>query len=109
MTATMREMVATRRLKLGTFVVEFDTPGMGQIIKAAGGDFVIVDMEHSDFNFAGLKRMLRYYQSADVRVIVSTAVGDNDVIARACDMGADAIQPAKVGSRTMVQGPGRRF
>jgi 2-keto-3-deoxy-L-rhamnonate aldolase RhmA len=98
MTATMREMLATRRLKLGTFVVEFDTPGMGQIIKAAGGDFVIVDMEHSGFNLAGLKRMLRYYQSADVRVIVSTAVGDYDVIARACDMGADAIQPAKVGS-----------
>ena len=80
MTPSMREMVATRRLKLGTFVVEFDTPGMGQIIKAAGGDFVIVDMEHSGFNYAGLKRMLRYYQSADVRVIVSTAVGDYNVI-----------------------------
>ncbi len=47
--ATMREMVAVRRLKLGTFVVEFDSPGMGQILKAAGCEFAIIDMEHSGF------------------------------------------------------------
>ena len=98
MTATLRQMVAARRLKLGTFVLEFDTPGMGQILKAAGCEFAIIDMEHSGFGYAGLKRMLRYYQAAEVPVIVSTAVGDYDVIARACDMGADAIQPAKVSS-----------
>jgi len=98
MTATMRNMVATRRLKLGTFVVEFNSPGMGQILKAAGCEFAIIDMEHSGFDYDGLKRMLRYYQAAGVPAIVSTAVGDYDVIARACDMGADAIQPAKVGS-----------
>ena len=59
--ATMREMVAVRRLKLGTFVVEFDSPGMGQILKAAGCEFAIIDMEHSGFDYDGLKRMLRYY------------------------------------------------
>ena len=96
--ATMREMVAVRRLKLGTFVVEFDSPGMGQILKAAGCEFAIIDMEHSCFDYDGLKRMLRYYQAAGVPAIVSTAVGDYDVIARACDMGADAIQSAKVSS-----------
>ncbi|MEE8173626.1 MAG: aldolase/citrate lyase family protein [Alphaproteobacteria bacterium] len=98
MTLTMREMVATRRLKLGTFVVEFDSPGMGQILKAAGCEFAIIDMEHSGFDYDGLKRMLRYYQAAGVPAIVSTAVGDYDVIARAADMGAAAIQPAKVSS-----------
>ena len=96
--ASMREMVAARRLKLGTFVVEFDSPGMGQILKAAGAEFAIIDMEHSGFSYDGLKRTLPYYQAAGVPAIVSTAVGDYDVIARACDMGADAIQPAKVSS-----------
>ena len=94
----MRNMVANRRLKLGTFVVEFNSPGMGQILKATGCEFAIIDMEHSGFDYDGLKRMLRYYQAASVPAIVSTAVGDYDVIARAADMGADAIQPAKVGS-----------
>jgi 2-keto-3-deoxy-L-rhamnonate aldolase RhmA len=98
MSLTMRDMVAARRLKLGTFVVEFDSPGMGQILKAAGCEFAIIDMEHSGFGYDSLKRMLRYYQAAGLPTIVSTAVGDYDVIARACDMGADAIQPAKVSS-----------
>ena len=48
-------------------------------------------MEHSGFSYEGLKRMLRYYQAAEVPVIDSTAVGDYDVIARAADMGADVI------------------
>lgn len=91
MTNTMRAFVATRRLKLGIFVLEFDSPGMGQILKAAGCELAIIDMEHSGFSYEGLKRMLRYYQAAEVPVIDSTAVGDYDVIARAADMGADVI------------------
>lgn len=98
MAATLKEMTSTRRLKLGTFVVEFDSPGMGQILKAAGCEFAILDMEHSGFSYDQLKRILRSYQAADLPVIVSTANHDYDVIARACDMGADAIQPAKIGT-----------
>ncbi len=104
MTATMREMVAAKRLKLGTFVVEFNTPGMGQIIKAAGGEYVLLDMEHSGFNYETLKRMLRYYQAADLRVIVSTAVGDYDVIARACDMGMLGKRPPATPLKIMPSG-----
>lgn len=96
--ATLREMTRHRRPKFGTYVIEFDTPGMGHICKAAGCDFVIIDIEHSGFTFEQLKRMLRYYSAAEVPVIVNTPVHDYDVIARACDMGADAIQPSKVGS-----------
>ncbi len=96
--ATLNEMVATRRLKVGTFVIEFDTPGLAQILRAADCEFVILDLEHSGFGFDTLKRQLRYYQSAGLPVIVSTASQDYDFIARACDMGADAIQPAMVAS-----------
>lgn len=98
MAATLREMTSTRRLKLGTFVVEFDSPGMGQILKAAGCEFAIVDLEHSGFSYDQLKRILRAYQAADLPVIVSTTNHDYDAIARACDMGADALQPAKIGT-----------
>jgi 2-dehydro-3-deoxyglucarate aldolase/4-hydroxy-2-oxoheptanedioate aldolase len=42
--------------------------------------------------------MLRFYQAAQLPVIVSTVGGDYDMVARALDMGADGIQPAKVGS-----------
>ena len=94
----LRAMMGTKRPKFGTFVIEFDSPGMGQILKAAGCEYVLLDMEHSGFGYDQLKRMLRFYQAADLPVIVSTVGGDYDMVARALDMGADGIQPAKVGS-----------
>jgi 2-dehydro-3-deoxyglucarate aldolase/4-hydroxy-2-oxoheptanedioate aldolase len=94
----LRQMVGTKRPKFGTFVIEFDSPGMGQILKAAGCEYALLDMEHSGFTYDQLKRMLRNYQAADLPVIVSTVGGDYDMIARALDVGADGIQPAKVGS-----------
>ena len=87
-----------RRAKLGTFVMEFDSPGMGRILKAAGCEFALLDLEHSGFGYDDLKRMLRGYQAASLPVIVSTIGGDYDMLARALDAGADGIQPAKVGS-----------
>ncbi len=94
----LRAMMGTKRPKFGTFVIEFDSPGMGQILKAAGCEYALLDLEHSGFGYDQLKRMLRYYQAADLPVIVSTVGGDYDMVARALDMGADGIQPAKVGS-----------
>ena len=96
--AALRAMMGTSEPKFGSFVIEFDSPGMGQILKAAGCDYALLDMEHSGFGYDQLKRMLRFYQAADLPVIVSTVGGDYDMVARALDMGADGIQPAKVGS-----------
>jgi hypothetical protein len=47
--ATMREMVGDRRLKVGHFIVEFATPGIGYILRNAGCDFALFDTEHSGF------------------------------------------------------------
>ena len=96
--AALRAMMGTGEPKFGSFVIEFDSPGMGQILKAAGCHYALLDMEHSGFGHDQLKRMLRFYQAADLPVIVSTVGGDYDMVARALDMGADGIQPAKVGS-----------
>ena len=45
-TPGLKEMAGSRQLKLGHFIVEFATPGIGQILKAAGCDFALFDMEH---------------------------------------------------------------
>ena len=96
--AALRAMMGTKRPKFGSFVIEFDSPGMGHILKAAGCEYALLDLEHSGFGYDQLKRMLRFYQAAQLPVIVSTVGGDYDMVARALDMGADGIQPAKVGS-----------
>ena len=79
--AALRAMMGTKRPKFGTFVIEFDSPGMGQILKAAGCEYALLDLEHSGFGYDQLKRMLRFYQAADLPVIVSTVGGDYDMVA----------------------------
>ena len=46
---TLKDMAKSREIKLGHFIVEFTTPGIGHILKQAGCDFALFDMEHSGF------------------------------------------------------------
>ena len=87
----LRQLAASRDLKVGNFVVEFATPGIGHILKAAGMDFAFFDMEHSGFSFETLKSAVRYFEAAEVPVIVRVPSLDNDLLARACDMGAEGL------------------
>jgi 2-dehydro-3-deoxyglucarate aldolase len=87
----LRKMMKTPDLKLGNFIVEFATPGIGHILKAGGCDFAFFDMEHSGFSFETLKSAIRYFEAADVAVIVRVPAQENDMLARACDMGAEGL------------------
>ena len=48
-------------------------------------------MEHSGFSFETLKSVIRYFEAANVRVIVRVPSLENDMLARACDMGAEGL------------------
>jgi 2-keto-3-deoxy-L-rhamnonate aldolase RhmA len=93
-------MTRDRRLKVGHFIVEFATPGIGHIMKSAGCDFVLFDMEHSGFGFETVKSAIRYMQAADLPTIVRVPSRDYHHIARACDMGAEGVMLPMVGSAT---------
>jgi len=47
----LKAMSKTKSAKFGHFIVEFATPGIGHILKSAGCDFVLFDLEHSGFHF----------------------------------------------------------
>ena len=94
----LKEMAESRELKVGHFIVEFATPGIGQILKAAGCDFALFDCEHSGFGFETIKSVLRYMQAADLPTIVRVPSKDYHHIARAADMGAEGIMLPMVGS-----------
>ena len=74
---SLKQMTKTREAKLGHFIVEFATPGMGHILKAAGCDFVFFDMEHSGFSFETLKSAIRYCEAAGVPTIVRVPAQEN--------------------------------
>ena len=101
--STLRNMTKHSRLKVGTFMVEFNTPGIGQILKAAGCEYVLVDMEHSGFSISDVKQILRYMQAADMPVIVRPPSKEYHHAARVLDMGAGALMFPMVGSPEEVK------
>jgi 2-keto-3-deoxy-L-rhamnonate aldolase RhmA len=94
----LKAMARSRAAKLGHFVVEFATPGIGHILKASGCDFVLFDLEHSGFHFETVKSALRYFEAADLPAIVRVPSRDYQHIARAMDMGAEGLMAPMVGS-----------
>ena len=96
-------MARTKNSKLGHFIVEFATPGIGHIMKSAGCEFVLFDLEHSGFGFETVKSAMRYFEAADMAPIVRVPSKEYHHIARACDMGAEGIMLPMVGNAEEAQ------
>ena len=95
---SLKAMAGSRDLKAGHFLFEFDTPGIGYILKHAGCDFAIFDTEHSGFGFETVKRVMTYMHGADMPTVVRVPSRDYKDIARALDAGADGVMLPMVGT-----------
>jgi 2-keto-3-deoxy-L-rhamnonate aldolase RhmA len=89
--ASLKQMTRTPEAKLGHFIVEFATPGIGHILKQAECDFALFDLEHSGFGFETVKSATRYFEAAGLPAIVRVPSKEYHHIARACDVGAEGI------------------
>ena len=85
-------------LKVGHSIFEFDSPGMGLIIAAAGAEFVFLDMEHSGFGFGDVKRILVSLHGAGLACVVRPPSNAYHHIARALDVAADGLVMPMVAS-----------
>jgi 2-keto-3-deoxy-L-rhamnonate aldolase RhmA len=94
----LKAMTRDSAPKFGHFVVEFATPGIGHVLKAAGCEFVLFDMEHSGFGYETLKNALRWFEAADLPVIVRPPSDAYSHVARAMDMGAEGIMAPMTGT-----------
>jgi 2-dehydro-3-deoxyglucarate aldolase/4-hydroxy-2-oxoheptanedioate aldolase len=97
-TQGLRAMCGSGRLHAGHFVIEFATPGIGQILAGAGAEFCFLDMEHSGFTFETAKAALRVLRDAGVAPLVRVPSGDYHHVARALDCGAEGIMMPMVGT-----------
>jgi 2-keto-3-deoxy-L-rhamnonate aldolase RhmA len=95
---SIRDMLSTRDVKVGHFVTEFMTPGIGHILKAAGCDLVGLDMEHSGVGFDAMRAVLRYLEAADLPALVRPPSKQYSDISRLLDIGAQAILAQSVES-----------
>jgi 2-dehydro-3-deoxyglucarate aldolase/4-hydroxy-2-oxoheptanedioate aldolase len=94
----LRAHVGTKAAKLGTFIFQFAVPGIGQILKAAGAQFAVLDMEHTGFGFDTARAAVSSMRAADLPLIVRVPSKAYDHIARAMDIGADGVMVPMVSS-----------
>lgn len=95
---SLKDVCTSGGLKVGTFVAEFATPGIGYILKNAGLDFVFLDMEHTGFDVMTLKSCLRFFEAADLPCLVRPAGKDYYDMARVLDIGAEGLVLPMVSS-----------
>ncbi|MBI1779603.1 MAG: aldolase [Proteobacteria bacterium] len=75
----------------GTMAFEFFTPGLPQIIKATGAEFVIFDMEHSGVDIHTMKAQIAACRGIDLVPMVRVPATQYHFIARLLDAGAMGI------------------
>jgi 2-keto-3-deoxy-L-rhamnonate aldolase RhmA len=82
----------------GAMVFEFFSPGMPQICRNAGAEFVMFDMEHTGLTFETLKLQVALCRGLGLVPMVRVPRGEYHFIARALDVGAIGIMVPMVGT-----------
>ncbi|MCP4384972.1 MAG: hpch/hpai aldolase [Hyphomicrobiales bacterium] len=90
---SFREMTETKTLKVGTYVGQFATPGLGRILKSTGCQFAFVDMEHSGFSFETIRDVLGQLHDVGIATVTRPPSQAAHHLARLCDVGAQGLVP----------------
>jgi 2-keto-3-deoxy-L-rhamnonate aldolase RhmA len=82
----------------GTFGWELIVPGLPQIVKAAGAEFLLLDMEHSGAGYETIKTQAQLCRGIDLVPMARVPANQYTYIARALDCGMMGIMAPMVGS-----------
>ena len=83
---------------LGAMVFEFFSPGIAQILKLAGCEYVIYDMEHAGMGLETLKTQVAACRGCGIAPMVRVPRGEYHFLARALDVGAQGVMIPMVES-----------
>jgi 2-dehydro-3-deoxyglucarate aldolase/4-hydroxy-2-oxoheptanedioate aldolase len=82
----------------GAMVFEFFSPGMPRVLKAAGCEFAMFDMEHTGLGFETLKMLFAGCRGIGIAPWVRVPRGEYHFLARALDVGAHGVMVPMVES-----------
>jgi 2-keto-3-deoxy-L-rhamnonate aldolase RhmA len=82
----------------GAMVFEFFSPGLPQICRNAGAEFIVFDMEHTGLGFETLKTQAALCRGLGVVPMARVPRGEYPFIARALDVGAFGVMVPMVGT-----------
>ncbi len=89
-------------IAIGHFVLEFATPGIGQMIANAGYDYIIFDMEHSSFTQENIRQAILSSKAAGITPIVRVQDTEYFLMSRPLDAGAQGLMIPRVESKDQV-------
>lgn len=96
--ANLRSDARDGKLVRGAMVFEFFTPGIAQILKLAGCDFVLYDMEHTGAGLETLKAQAAYCRGLDIVPMCRVPRGEYAFLAGALDVGMKGVMVPMVES-----------
>ncbi len=84
----VKRALAAGEIPVGTMVCEFLTTNVARLVRSAGADFVLYDLEHSGFGIERLRDLLPATNATEVVPLVRVPDAVYDSISRALDLGA---------------------
>ncbi len=88
---TLKKALREGPVPLGTWVFEFNTPGIARLLASASADFVVFDMEHSGFGADSVRALLAETRSLEFAAWVRPPAGEYHLIAPLLDAGAEGV------------------
>src|SRR5258708_27615978 len=99
----VKESLRAGNPAFGTMVFEFFTPGIAQIVRAAGAEFILFDMEHSGVGMETLKACIATCRGIGLTSLVRIPTLQYHFIARCLDIGAMGIMVPMVESAAQAR------
>ena len=99
----VKQRLAAGERAYGTMVFEFFSPGLPQIAKVAGAEFVVFDMEHTAIDLDTIKQQVAYCRGLGLPPYVRVPATDYHFIAHALDAGALGIMVPMVETREQAE------
>ena len=95
---SLRKRVMAGEVVLGSMVFEFFSPGMAQIMKLSGCEYVIYDMEHTGLGYETIKAQVAACRGIGVAPMARVPRSDYAYLARALDIGCEGVMVPMVNS-----------
>ena len=84
----LQEAVKAGRIPVGHMVWEFSTRGIAKLLESANLDFVLIDMEHSEFDVDKVADLIAWFKATDIAPFVRVPGCHYHFMARVMDGGA---------------------
>jgi 2-keto-3-deoxy-L-rhamnonate aldolase RhmA len=79
------------KVAVGTWIFEFNSPGLARLLGTTGVDFAALDMEHSGLGIESIRSMVGQSRNLDLAVLVRPPAAQYHLIAPLLDIGASGV------------------